>query len=291
MTEIPAPAPPPAEESTDEPPSTTAPPAVPPPAPPPFQGEATVVSQVESARVGETKVHEEPIDPAWIGKRVEYAVLYQNAKGREGPLSEIVRLDPLAAVAPPEFPKAEAADGFVALSWTPPPEAPESLAFSVHRRSEGVEDYPEAPLNPEPLSAPRFEDRTAVFGSKSCYVVAAILSPTGSIGSFPSEEVCITPEDRFAPEAPTGLVAVPSGEVILLSWREVQAPDQKGYRVYRGASPAGRFELLAEVTESSYTDENVAPGKTFYYTVTAIDAAPGVNESRRSEVAEARRSP
>ena len=83
------------------------------------------------------------------------------------------------------------------MSWSPPPEAPASLAFSVHRRSEESKDYPDAPLNPEPLSAPSFEDKTAVFGATSCYVVAAVLSPPVFDLEPSSEEACITPEDRF----------------------------------------------------------------------------------------------
>jgi hypothetical protein len=246
---------------------------------------------MDSTSPGEAKVHEEPIDPAWIGKRVEYAVVYVNRKDRESAMSELAHIDPVAALAPPGPPTAEAGDGFVALSWSPPPEAPGTLAFSVHRRSEESKDYPDLPLNPEPLPAPSFEDKTAVFGATSCYVVAAVLSPPGSISSLPSEEACITPQDRFAPEAPSGLVAVPSSDAILLSWREVEAPGRKCYRVYRGDSPAGKFELVAEVTESSYTDGSAAPGEIYFYAVTAIDDAPGINESPRSEVAEARRTP
>jgi hypothetical protein len=247
---------------------------------------------VESTNLGDAKVHEEPIDPSWIGKRVEYALVYVNGKGRESPLSQVVRIDPAAALPPPLAPKAEAGDGFVALSWSPPPQAPASLAFSVHRRLEDAGDYSGAPLNPEPLSAPGFEDKTAVFGATSCYVVAAILPGSGStVSSLPSEEVCITPEDRFAPETPSGLVAVPSSDAILLSWSEVDAPDRKGYRVYRGASSTGLFELLAEVAETTYSDESASPGEAYFYAVTAIDDAPGTNESPKSEVAEARRSP
>ena len=260
-------------------------------APPPFQSEAVVVAEVVSPKLGENEDHEEPIDPSWIGKRVEYALVYVNGKGRESPLTGIVSIDPVAALPPPGPPKAEAADGFVGLSWNPLPEAPASIAFSVYRRLEGTKDYPEAPLNPEPLSTPGFEDRTAVFGAASCYVVAAVLPRPGFIASVPSEEICITPEDRFAPPAPAGLVAVPSSDSILLSWREVDAPDRRGYRVYRGASPEGPFELVAEVTESSYEDESADSGETYFYEVTAIDDAPGVNESSGSEVAEARRSP
>jgi len=289
VIEIPAPPPAPTEEAPAEEAPAAAPAAPPaPPAPPPFGREAVVVAEVVSSKLGEAKNREEPVDPAWIGKRVEYAILYANGKGRESPLSEIARIDPVAALAPPGRPQAEARDGFVALSWSP---AADSLSFLVFRRLEESGSYPEAALNPEPLASPSFEDRTAVFGVGSCYVVAAVSSPPGWISSPPSEEVCITPQDTFAPASPAGLVAVASGEAILLSWREVEASDRKGYRVYRGAARSGPFAFVAEVTGTSYTDTGAAPGESVFYRVTAIDDAPGTNESAPSDVAEARRSP
>jgi hypothetical protein len=286
------PAPPSEEPAAPEaaPPSEETPESPSPP-PPPFRAEAIVVDESDSSGLGEAKLYEEPVDPAWIGKRVEYAVLYENGKGRESALSEIMRLDPTAALEAPGRPNAEAGDGFVALSWSAPAEATAGLAFSVYRRLEDAMAYPDAPLNPEPLSVPSFEDRSAVFGASSCYVVSAVLAPPGTIVSPPSEEVCITPQDRFPPTSPTGLVAVASEKAILLSWREVEAKDLKGYRVYRGASTEGPFAALGEVTQTTYSDESAPAGETLFYYITAIDDAPGTNESSPSNVAEASLSP
>jgi hypothetical protein len=290
---IPVTPPPPVEEApapSEAPSPKEAPPPAPPPAP--FRSDAVEVSRIESSTLGEPRVYEEAIDPAWIGKRVEYGVLYENRKGRESPLSAVARIDPVAALAPPGAPKAESGDGLVALTWSAPEGSPASIGFSVHRRLESSESYSEAPLNSEPLSAPSFEDRTAVFGAKSCYVVAAVLSvQTPSISSVPSEEVCITPLDQFPPPAPSGLVAVSGTEAILLSWRGVDAPDRKGYRVYRGASLEGPFQFVAEVKESTYQDKEAAPGERLFYYVTAIDDSPQTNESPPSEVVEATRNP
>jgi hypothetical protein len=247
------------------------------------------VNEVESSALGEAKVYEEPVDSAWLGKRVEYAVVYENGKGRESPLSPIARIEPVVALETLEAPKAEAADGFVALSWTAPANPPPGMGFSVHRRLEESKGYPERPLNSEPLSAASFEDRTAVFGVASCYVVAAVLAPS-NVSSPPSEETCITPQDHFPPGAPKGLVAVPTENAILLSWQAVSSTDLKGYRVYRGATREGAAELIAEVTQPSYTDESAAVGETHYYSVTAIDNTTGTNESAKSEAVEAIRN-
>jgi hypothetical protein len=250
-----------------------------------------VVQEVDSSGLGELRFFEEPIDAAWIGKRVEYAVVYENRKGRESALSEVARFDAVSAIAAPPAPTLESAPGFVAVKWSAPEGAPPGIAFSVHRRLQDAKAYPDAPLNPEPLAAPSFEDRTAVFGASLCYVISAVLGPSGNVSSLPSEEACITPQDQFPPEAPGGLVAVPSEGSVLLSWREVEAADLKGYRIYRGESPEGPFLALAEVTQTTYTDTNAESDETYFYVVTAIDNAPGTNESARSDVVEVRLSP
>jgi hypothetical protein len=261
------------------------------PAAPPFASEAVVASEIPSAEPGESKAHEELIDPAWIGKRVEYAVIYRNGSGRESARSEIVAIDPVAPLARPALLAAEAGDGFVSLRWSAPQEAPPAVAYAVFRRLE--EAYREAPLNAEPLSEPSFQDDSAVFGAENCYLVEAVLAAEGgaSISSLPSEEICIVPQDRFAPGAPGGLVAVPSEKGILLSWTDVDARDRKAYRVYRGESVDG-LALLAEVPDPSYTDETAPLGEKLFYAVTAIDSAPRLNESELSAIVEVlRQSP
>lgn len=258
-------------------------PSVPPP--PPFRAEAAVVAELESGVPGERAAREEPLDPAWVGKRVEYALVYENRKGRESSISEVARIDPAPPLAPPGPPAAEAGDGFVALRWSPPQQAPPELEFFVRRKRADAEGYGAPALNAEPVTSASFEDRTAVFGEASCYIVVAAIS-SRSVSSLPSEEVCITPEDRYPPPAPEALVAVPAAGAILLSWRHADAADRKGYRVYRGASREGPFEFLGEVAETSFRDESAGPDETLFYYVTAIDSASGVNESEASGVVE-----
>jgi hypothetical protein len=247
-----------------------------------------VASEIPSAQPGESKSYEEPIDPAWIGKRLEYAVVYRNGSGRESARSEIVAIDPTVPLARPGLPAAEAGDGFVSIRWSAPAEAPPSAGFFVYRRLEDA--YREAPLNAEPLSEPSFQDASAIFGAENCYRVEAVVEAEsgGSISSLPSDEVCIMPEDRFAPPSPLGLVAVPSAKGVLLSWSEVEAKDRKAYRVYRGDSVAG-LTLLAEVIAPSYTDETAPAGEKLFYAVTAIDSAPHLNESPLSAIVEVER--
>jgi hypothetical protein len=305
--------PPEASEPVDVPPvgpPQDAPPLPQPPVPPPlaspFDPEATLVSTVESRELGEELVYEDVVDPAWIGKRVEYLVVYANRRNRVGPPSAIVQVEPRGELAAPSAPSAEPGDGFVSVRWRPPSGADDSYRYAVFRRLQEDARYPDEPLNAEPLSEPAFEDRSAVFGTPVCYVVASVAAAAAtepgtdsaaapaveggtSIESRPSEEVCLTPEDRFAPEAPSGLVAVPSSDGILLTWRASESDDLRGYRVYWSDSASAEFVLLAEVESASYTDTSAAPGETRFYMVTAVDEAPAVNESEKSAVAEATR--
>jgi hypothetical protein len=316
VIELPSAAPePPSEPAPEE----GAPPAPPPPPVPiatPFDPESSRVSTVESRELGEELLYEDVVEPDWIGKRVEYMVIYANRRNRVGPPSTVVSIDPRAELAPPVAPAAEPGDGFVSLSWSAPEGADASYGYEVYRRLQEEPRYEDARLNPEPISELRFEDRTAAFGTAVCYVVASVAvtppvepdetaepaetvepdpdAPStaesrGWIESRPSDEVCLTPEDRFAPEVPSGLVAVPSSDGILLTWRASASADLRGYRVYGSDSASGEPAFLAEVRSASYNDATLAPGQTRFYVVTAIDDTPTVNESEKSEIVEATR--
>jgi hypothetical protein len=279
------------------------------------------------------------VKPAWVGKRVEYAVRYSNRKKRASPLSRVVQIEPVEALEVPGAPVATVGDGFVTLRWDAGsrPQEEESF-FVVYKRRGDAQSYPVKPLTPTPIDSPEFVDEHVVFGRRICYVVrrsvpppapaiveteeteqteeteeeeavepvepvepevvptelVPVVPPIGNpapIESLPSEETCSTPEDTFAPAAPTGLAGVSLENGVLLTWDVVDADDLAGYRVYRASSPDGPFQLLNEsiVTSASYTDESAEPGVTYYYAVTAVDSTERVNESARSESAEARR--
>jgi len=109
------------------------------------------------------------------------------------------------------------------------------------------------------------------------------------IESAGSPEACLTPIDTFAPEALEGVVALGVTGGILLSWSPSEASDLTGYRVYRAEREAGPFEPLTKelVDVPSYSDQELAPGKTYFYAVSAVDGAEPANESARSAVVSA----
>lgn len=67
-----------------------------------------------------------------------------------------------------------------------------------------------------------------------------------------------------------------------LKWKASTAPGLEGYNVYRAAgSPTAKSELITRhpVKGTEYRDTQVEPGKTYFYTVTAVQKI----KSRRVE--------
>ena len=94
--------------------------------------------------------------------------------------------------------------------------------------------------------------------------------------------------DIFPPNVPGGLQAVFSGPgqqpFIDLNWAPVMQSDLTGYNIYRHEANQPAVKINTEpVKTPAYHDTNVAPGKQYFYAVTAVDT-PG-NESARSEEA------
>ncbi len=88
------------------------------------------------------------------------------------------------------------------------------------------------------------------------------------------------PGDTTAPSTPGTPSASASGTTVELSWSaSTDNVGVTGYSVYRGATAgftANAASRIADVTGTSYDDEDLAPG-TYFYKVTARDAAGNVS--------------
>ena len=103
-----------------------------------------------------------------------------------------------------------------------------------------------------------------------------------------SPEIKVVAHDVFPPAVPAGLQAVFSGEgqkpFVDLIWAPVTNADLAGYNVYRSEAGGAAAKLNSELVKSpSYRDGAVAPGKTYVYSVSALDVRD--NESAKSEQA------
>jgi fibronectin type 3 domain-containing protein len=91
--------------------------------------------------------------------------------------------------------------------------------------------------------------------------------------SVPMESVTlfVIKPGATAPPAPTGLSATPSDGRVALSWNAVAGATS--YDVYRGTSSGGETLLQSGVAGTTFADTAVTDGTTYYYTVSAVNAA------------------
>jgi len=125
------------------------------------------------------------------------------------------------------------------------------------------------------MSTQSYSSRTrplSVFGA----LAAVALFAVGCGDDSPVVVLDVTP-----PAAPQAVRTVTGDARVTLFWVENTEPDFAGYQVYRGTtSYQGPFEKLGLTTSTSYVDNAVINGATYYYAVAAYDAAG--NESALS---------
>ncbi len=134
---------------------------------------------------------------------------------------------------------------------------------------------PPNPLNAAPITQPQFEDRSFQFDKTYFYAVSVVGSAHDPYAeSQPSAVLTVKPVDTFPPGEPKNLNAVAENGVVILLWAAPDDTDVAGYRIYRRETgSAKRVSLAPElVITLSYRDNQVAPGKTYEYSVTAVDS-------------------
>jgi hypothetical protein len=80
----------------------------------------------------------------------------------------------------------------------------------------------------------------------------------------------------------------PNSHTVTLTWTASTSQSVAGYNVYRGTTSGGPYKLKVNSTQiigTTYTDNVVQPGQTYYYVATAVDTTG--NESGYSNQATA----
>lgn len=230
--------------------------------------------------------------------QLTYAVEILNRHARGAALSNRVHVPAVATLPPPGDLSGELTDDGLLLAWTGASESQEEHGlqhrYRIYRRDET--SGKDAIAGEVPLAAPgpaRFTDSSFEWEKTYLYRVTAV-----SIIKRPDSEVQVEGDDTptvrivahdvFPPSVPTGLEAAYSGEgqkpFIDLIWAPVTNADVAGYNVYRSDANGTTVELNSELVKSpSYRDTAVTSGKTYTYSVSAIDVRG--NESQRSEPA------
>jgi hypothetical protein len=194
----------------------------------------------------------------WAGQTVEISARAV-ADSRESEWSEPVRLSVIAPLEVPADLRAESHPKGVRVLWRG--ESRTGISWRVFRGKDEIAKS----------STAEYIDIAAEYGKPWEYSVEATLGDAVSERAGP---VKITPEDKFAPDIPTGIVALPGVNSIELTWEPVIAADLKGYRVYRFN------DLAAEVETPAWSDKKVESSRAYAYSISAVDSRG--NESARS---------
>ena len=171
-------------------------------------------------------------------------------------------------------------------------------ATSGARTTVGAAQKPALQRIGDSASSP-FLDSQPELGARYQYVVRSVVMYEGKpLESSDSNVTGVTARDMFPPSTPEGLIVTlipaqaasgnfPASPAYLeLSWAIAPEHDVAGYNVYRSecSGEAGKRQNADLLPTPAFRDMNVAPGKTYYYTVTAVDRAR--NESAPSAAAQ-----
>jgi len=103
-----------------------------------------------------------------------------------------------------------------------------------------------------------------------------------------SNDACATPSSiPRAPGPPVGLVAMAGDTQVTLTWSpptDTGGSPISNYRIHRGLSPSGEVQIAEVGNVSTYIDAGLTNGQTYYYKVSAKNAA---GEGQRSNEANA----
>ena len=187
--------------------------------------------------------------------------------------------------------KAAPGDKQVRLAWAPVSQFQDGgplrdlAGYLIYRRS-GSSAW--LRVTPKPLVQTDFQDVAVLNDVEYTYTVRAVRQVGEDlIESHDSPLQIAMPEDRTPPPPLLNLVVVPTDRGLEARWDPSPAPDLAGYRVYRrGAGEAAAARLTPQlVTRPYFVDTNVVKGRTYYYSVTAVDDSRRANESLPSEEA------
>ncbi|MGW9594633.1 PA14 domain-containing protein [Streptomyces chartreusis] len=169
--------------------------------------------------------------------------------------------------------------GKAKLTWAKNPEM-DLAGYRVYRRLKGA-SFGSTPL--ATTTSTTYTDSTLPVTGAGYYYEVRAVDKAGNESTGTADQA-VTTADRVAPAAPTITTATgevtPSGGTggLRVAWKTVT--DAATYRVYRAASENGTYTRIATTDQLSHLDASAAESTTYYYRVSALDAAG--NESARS---------
>jgi hypothetical protein len=196
------------------------------------------------------------------GQGYYFKVAAQNSAGL-GLNSTIHSVTPFGEPSAPTNFQAEAGDSYVQLSWIIPSySGPGSLTYHLFRDGALL-------LSGEMTT---YNDTSVINGVTYAYKVVA----KNSVGWGTNASISAIPSMALIPPGmPDGFHANKANGHIALTWSVPTNPGSSaiiGYKVYRGAT-AESVVLIATVGGTTFVDEGAQTGQTYYYKVSAVNAA------------------
>ncbi|MDQ1696725.1 MAG: hypothetical protein QOJ03_2078 [Frankiaceae bacterium] len=158
----------------------------------------------------------------------------------------------------------DTAKGTVGLSWSAPNDG--GAPITGYQVSRGLQPGAETPYK-NVTAGTTFTDAAVTVGTTYYYTVTA----GNNVGnSAPSNEASATP--TTVPSAPTLTATVGKGQVTL-NWTvpATGGAPITGWAVYRGTAPGTRTLIQTLSNGTSYIDNSVTGGTTYYYAVAAVN--------------------
>jgi predicted phage tail protein len=269
-----------------------------------FAARATLVGSVTYEQIqtaGDTLTYRDVLELAGQPTRLRYALRYVNASGQRASFSNFLTIEPAVRIArEPTIPTPpKVSEDAVTISWQPPTANIDGstpvnlLGYNVYRTDETQTAIGSQPINSELISGTEYADKSFQFGKDYRYIVRAVSLGTGGaqVESLNSNAVSVSPKDIFppaAPERPSIAAPEPSSARLAIFFAANKESDIAGYNIYRSTDPdlpKQNWTKLNQtlLTRTTYQDDKVESGKTYYYYLTAVDKAGNV--SLPSEVA------
>ncbi len=268
-----------------------------------FSARATVVGSITFEQIqtaGDTLTYRDALELAGQPTRLRYAIRYVNASGQRAAFSNFLSIEPAARIAqaPTLSTDVKLAEDSITLSWQAPAANIDNstpvnlLGYNVYRTDESQTEPGNQPLNSAPISGTTYADKNFQFDNNYRYIVRAVSLGTGGaqVESLNSNAVSISPKDIFppaAPERPSVAAPEPNSARLAIFFAANKETDIAGYNIFRSTDPDLPKQSWTKLNQSlltrtTYQDDRVESGKTYYYYIVAVDKAG--NFSPPSEV-------
>ena len=264
-----------------------------------FSARSTLVGSVTFEQIqtaGDILTYRDVLELAGQPTRLRYAIRYVNASGQRAAFSNFLSIEPAARIAqaPTLATEPKLLEDSITLSWQAPTANIDNstpvnvLGYNVYRTDESQTDVGTRPVNSELISGTQYADKNFQFGNSYRYIVRAVSLGTGGaqVESLNSNAVQITPRDTFppaAPERPSIAAPEPGSARLAIFFAANKETDIEGYNIYRSTDPnlpKQSWTMLNQslLTRTTFTDDKVESGKTYYYYIIAVDKAGNVSQ-------------